>query len=189
MPVAVPSAAPPLAGDPAPDAPVPGEPATGGDLDQFFEALRQVVRDARERLPLVEDHLVGADDTVAGPVVDPSRSTGADVVPSHLDPVIASAPASSTELAPTTAELVASLEADRDLWRERAVVWRERALGADQLVKALNSHLSDLNVNLDDLRLAIRVLSGETSETPEPRGELPAGARLNSVDRYVEPGA
>lgn len=151
---------PPLVGDPVPDAPVTGEPAIGGDLDQFFDALRQVVRDVRERLPLAADD--AAD----------------DAVPSQVDPVVVTPPAPTTELVPTTAELVASLEADRDLWRERAVVWRERALGADQLVKALNSHLSDLSLNLDDLRLAMRVLGGETGDAPEP-----------CSDRYVEPGA
>ena len=49
------------------------------------------------------------------------------------------------------------MEADRDLWRERAVVWRA-AMGADMLVKTLNADMSDLQINLEDLRLAMRVM-------------------------------
>jgi hypothetical protein len=79
--------------------------------------------------------------------------------------------AASTELELSTEELVAALEADRDMWRERAVVWRERAIGADMLVKALNEHMSDLQVNLDDLRVAMRALGQEPLSDARP--ELP----------------
>ena len=100
--------------------------------------------------------------------------------------------ASSTELAPSTAELVASLEADRDLWRERAVVWRERAMGADMLVKALNAHMSDLQINLEDLRLAMRVLANEGAwhrRSPAPSSRLPdLSWRGPEAEREVEAG-
>jgi hypothetical protein len=112
------------------------------------------------------------------------------VVPTRPDPVNGTGSALAPELAPTTSELISSLEADRDLWRERAVVWRERAMGADMLIKTLNGHMSDLKINLDDLRLAMRVRSREGVDALEPRAELPApGPRWNGLDRYLEPGA
>ncbi len=105
------------------------------------------------------------------------------MVPTRPDPV------TTTELAPSTSELISSLEADRDLWRERAVVWRERAMGADMLVKTLNAHMSDLQINLEDLRLAMRVMSANTPVPPEPRAELPAQTpRRSGIDRFLEPG-
>ena len=111
------------------------------------------------------------------------------MVPTRLDPVTTTDLASTTELAPSTSELIASLEADRDLWRERAVVWRERAMGADMLVKTLNAHMSDLQINLEDLRLAMRVMSANTPVPPEPRAELPAQTpRRSGIDRFLDPG-
>ena len=153
-----------IASDPSPPAVDSGSPpASGGDaddLDKFFAALRQVVHDAREQISVDEpqpDPIAPAPQSIR--TFD--ASTAGDAVQSVPAPPGASTPAfaSSTELAPSTAELVASLEADRDLWRERAVVWRERAMGADMLVKALNEHMSDLQINLEDLRLAMRVLA------------------------------
>jgi hypothetical protein len=149
------------------------------DLDKFFAALRQVVHDARTQVALDEPEADGVVlSTHAGPTPDaPERSD----MPS----------ASATELAPSTAELMASLEADRDLWRERAVVWRERAMGADILVKALNAHMSDLQINLEDLRLAMRVLGNEGVAPPEARAELSSPdltSLARSVEREVEAG-
>jgi hypothetical protein len=171
----------------------PGDETGDADLDRFFAALRQVVHDARERLPLESDR-PDAPDLVthvpeheqsqqdAGVAAGAATSAGT-MVPTRPDP------ATTTELAPSTAELIASLEADRDLWRERAVVWRERAMGADMLVKTLNAHMSDLQINLEDLRLAMRVMSANTPVPPEPRAELPAQApRRSGVDRFLEPG-
>jgi hypothetical protein len=168
----------------------PGDETGDADLDRFFAALRQVVHDARERLPLESDRPgppelipdasepLQADAPAAGAVA----STGT-MVPTRPDPV------ATTELAPSMSELIASLEADRDLWRERAVVWRERAMGADMLVKTLNAHMSDLQINLEDLRLAMRVMSANTPVPPEPRAELPAQApRRSGIDRFLEPG-
>jgi hypothetical protein len=167
----------------------PGDETGDADLDRFFAALRQVVHDARERLPLESDRPAPpelipdasepqqADAPAAGAV-----ASTVTMVPTRPDPV-------TTELAPSTSELIASLEADRDLWRERAVVWRERAMGADMLVKTLNAHMSDLQINLEDLRLAMRVMSANTPVPPEPRAELPAQApRRSGIDRFLEPG-
>jgi hypothetical protein len=179
----------------------PGDETGDADLDQFFAALRQVVHDARERLPLESDRLdapdVGADTPDHGPMppddstIAKGATTVGTMVPTRPDPVAATdlAPTTTTELAPSTAELIASLEADRDLWRERAVVWRERAMGADMLVKTLNAHMSDLQINLEDLRLAMRVMSANTPVPPEPRAELPAQTpRRSGIDRLLEPG-
>jgi hypothetical protein len=194
VPVAAPSAAPSIADPPEGSVGMPlapGDQTGDADLDQFFAALRQVVHDARERLPLESDRpetpeLIAdarepsqqADAPAAGAAV----STGT-IVPTRPDPV------ATTELAPSTSELIASLEADRDLWRERAVVWRERAMGADMLVKTLNAHMSDLQINLEDLRLAMRVMSANTPVPPEPRAELPAQApRRAGTDRMLDPG-
>jgi hypothetical protein len=206
----VPVAAP-RASAPAPDAnaggsgPAPDEESGDTDLDRFFAALRQVVHDARERVVLDRDGepangAAATEDPRRTPAPEPApatapaaagatRSAGA-VVPTQAHPVNGTESAPSPELAPTTSELIASLEADRDLWRERAVVWRERAMGADMLVKTLNAHMSDLKINLEDLRLAMRVLDREAVDAPEPRAELPApGSRWSGVDRYLEPGA
>jgi hypothetical protein len=150
-----------------------------------------VVHDARERLPLDSDRpdaseLVTdareASQQADAAAADAAASTGT-MVPTRPDPV------TTTELAPSTSELIASLEADRDLWRERAVVWRERAMGADMLVKTLNAHMSDLQINLEDLRLAMRVMSANTPVPPEPRAELPAQTpRRSGIDRLLDPG-
>jgi hypothetical protein len=194
VPVAAPAAAPSVAD--APEGPAgmplaPGDETGDADLDRFFAALRQVVHDARERLPLESDRpdppeLI-ADASELSQQTDAAAahaatSTGT-MVPTRLDPV------TTTELAPSTSELITSLEADRDLWRERAVVWRERAMGADMLVKTLNAHMSDLQINLEDLRLAMRVMSANTPVPPEPRAELPAQTpRRSGIDRFLDPG-
>ena len=199
VPVAAPSAAPTpadLSEGPAGMPLAPGDETGDADLDRFFAALRQVVHDARERLPLESDRL-GAPELVPDPGADAAGrrhySRGRDVAgddgpdaprPRHHD-----GPRVDHELAPSTSELIASLEADRDLWRERAVVWRERAMGADMLVKTLNAHMSDLQINLEDLRLAMRVMSANTPVPPEPRAELPAQTpRRSGIDRFLDPG-
>ena len=199
VPVAAPSAAPTpadLSEGPAGMPLAPGDETGDADLDRFFAALRQVVHDARERLPLESDRF-GAPDLVPDPGQmqqdDGTTAEGATspgtMVPTRLDPVTTTELASTTELAPSTSELIASLEADRDLWRERAVVWRERAMGADMLVKTLNAHMSDLQINLEDLRLAMRVMSANTPVPPEPRAELPAQTpRRSGIDRFLDPG-
>ncbi len=205
VPVAAPPVAPPppppgssmsIGPGPAPDeeSPAPDEESGDTDLDRFFAALRQVVHDAREALPVeaqpdTETEVMPAS---TGPAAqETSGDPSGSLMPTRRDPVAGGAPASmTTELAPSTAELVSSLEADRDLWRERAVVWRERAMGADMLVKALNEHMSDLQVNLEDLRMAMRFLSNETSDAPEPRAELSAGGSTwGGLDPYLESGA
>jgi hypothetical protein len=193
VPVAAPGAAT-SAADSAGKAGVPlapGDETGDADLDRFFAALRQVVHDARERLPLESDRSDPLEPIAearepsqhadAG-AADAATSTGT-MVPTRPDPV------TTTELAPSTSELIASLETDRDLWRERAVVWRERAMGADMLVKTLNAHMSDLQINLEDLRLAMRVMSANTPVPPEPRAELPAQTpRRSGIDRFLDPG-
>jgi hypothetical protein len=203
VPVAAPGAAPTPADLPEGSAGMPlapGDETGDADLDRFFAALRQVVHDARERLPLESDRL-GAPNLVPD-VPDPGQTQHDDgtaaegatspgtMVRTRPDPVTTTELASTTtELAPSTAELIASLEADRDLWRERAVVWRERAMGADMLVKTLNAHMSDLQINLEDLRLAMRVMSANTPVPPEPRAELPAQTpRRSGIDRFLDPG-
>jgi hypothetical protein len=180
------------ADDVAPD----GESAET-DLDRFFAALRQVVHDARERVVLDGDREDLAPPTSGSstPTAPPRASTRTSgtashgtVVPTRPDPV--NGTVAAPELAPSTSELISSLQADRDLWRERAVVWRERAMGADMLVKTLNAHMSDLQVNLEDLRLAMRVLSKDAIAGSGPRAELPAPSpRWSGLDRYLEPGA
>jgi hypothetical protein len=204
VPVPAPASFPPLA---APDSPLtapapppaavdPDVPQVGeghaDDLDKFFAALRQVVHDAREQLPVDESQPEPVPDATQ-PIGTFDASSAGELVQGAPASQISSTPtfASSTELAPSTAELVASLEADRDLWRERAVVWRERAMGADTLVKALNNHMSDLQINLEDLRLAMRVLAGDGVAPPEPRAELSAGDLSWSgrpAEREVEAG-
>lgn len=198
---------PPSPGQPFPEhlartgGPVPaGASPADADLDRFFEALRQVVHDARERLPderepVVEgapadDALSAGDDSAepaaVGATLDSSTSwnpVGGAMVPAQ-DAVVPDI--SSAELAPSTAELVANLEADRDVWRERAIVWRERAIGANVLVKTLNAHLCDLQVNLEDLRMALRILDSGSPPARSVR-ELPAGA--DGRDRHLESGA
>ena len=203
VPVAAPSATLSAVGppeDPTGMPLAPGDETGDADLDRFFAALRQVVHDARERLPLESDRLDGTD--VVADTSDPRQTgqaadadlTGATsartMVPTQYDPLSTTDLASgATEFAPSTAELISSLEADRDLWRERAVVWRERAMGADMLVKTLNAHMSDLQINLEDLRLAMRVMSANTPVPPEPRAELPAQTpRRSGIDRFLEPG-
>jgi len=191
VPVAAPSSLPPATA-PESGAPAPGDERVADDLDQFFAALRQVVHDAREQV---------APDERGDDVLPPTTPTGEDT-PSTAPPggaadadapnvAIAGTSIVPAELAPSTAELIASLEADRDLWRERAVVWRERALGADMLVKALNSHMSDLQFNLEDLRIAMRVLADETTTTSEPQAALPGpdlGWGAPGLGRQVGPG-
>jgi hypothetical protein len=169
----------------------PGDETGDADLDRFFAALREVVHDARERLPVEADQQDDPDPAAA--YVREARdmhwhddervSTPPTVASAHLDQV------TTTELAPTTAELVNSLEADRDVWREQAIVWRERALGADMLVEAVNAHMSDLQIKLDDLRMAMRALNASTSLPPEPRAALPAQTpRRSGPDRVLDPG-
>src|SRR5947209_7435858 len=53
------------------------------------------------------------------------------------------------------------VEAERDKWRERAVIWRERALAAELIAKELGAHVNDLKDNLEDVRLAMRELSAQ----------------------------
>jgi hypothetical protein len=175
------------------------------DLDRFFAALRQVVHDARERLPLEREPVVESISVVDAPAPIDDRADSVDVDDAASTAVtpwihaaggvvvapgaVAADVSTAAELAPSTAELVAGLEADRDLWRERAIVWRERAMGADVLVKTLNAHLSDLQINLEDLRSAMRMLEAG-SPAPEPLGELPAGGdEWDGLDRYLDSGA
>jgi hypothetical protein len=195
VPPSLPSAQPPLA---VPDsgAATPDGERLVDDLDRFFAALRQVVHDAHEQVAPDEPH-AGAIDPSRQPADAPDApretASAAEVLVHHHDQGVTNTPAlvSSTELAPSTAELVASLEADRDVWRERAIVWRERAMGADVLVKALNAHMSDLQINLEDLRLAMRVLDKDGVAPLEPRAELTAPDltwRGRSTEREVEAG-
>jgi len=176
VPFAVPSAAP--AALPESGAPVSGDERVVDDLDQFFAALRQVVHDARAQLAVDDSQPGGVDHAPqsADPPDAARLAPSAGDVVLDRDPTVSTTPAfaASTELAPSNEELVASLQADRDVWRERAIAWRERAMGADMLVKALNAHMSDLQINLEDLRLAMRVRGNEGAAPPAPRTELRA---------------
>ena len=58
------------------------------------------------------------------------------------------------------------LEAERDKWRERAIVWRERALAAELLAKELGAHLADVRANLEDLRAVVRAWAQEPAMSP-----------------------
>jgi hypothetical protein len=61
------------------------------------------------------------------------------------------------------------VEAERDKWRERAVVWRERALASELIAKELGAHLNDVKENLEDVRLAMRELVDQRSlSAPRP---------------------
>jgi hypothetical protein len=60
---------------------------------------------------------------------------------------------------------ITKLEADRDHWRERAVVWHERAVAAELVVKMLQRNLDDLRANLDDLRASTRPALGSNRAT------------------------
>jgi hypothetical protein len=195
VPVPAPSSAPPASTPPT------GLPEVNSDtdLDRFFAALRQVVHDAREQVTESGEPRPGHEATepmpVPGPTAAPAspvadaRADATELVPARSDAVAGATPVAPAELAPTTAELIASLEADRDLWRERAVVWRERAMGADMLVKTLNAHMSDLQINLEDLRLAMRVLGNEGTDVREPRGQLPAPRPTwSGLDHFLDPG-
>ncbi len=166
----------------APEGPDPvGRRDADDDLDRFFAALRQVVEDARERLPLDSDDVEddALDDAESE---DEPASTGSGVA-------LSVEAAGTTELAPSTAELVASLEEDRDRWRERAIVWRERAMGADLLVKTLNEHMSDLKVNLDDLRAAMQAMAGARRSNERTAALPPAPSpRRSVIDRLLDPG-
>ena len=51
------------------------------------------------------------------------------------------------------------LDAERDRWRERAIVWRERALAAEVVAKEMGAHLADVKENLEDVRVAMRALT------------------------------
>lgn len=51
------------------------------------------------------------------------------------------------------------VEAERDRWRERAIVWRERALAAEVVAKEMSAHLADVRENLEDVRVAMRALT------------------------------
>ena len=174
---------------PAPhDTPVPqapGEETGVADLNEFFAALRHIVDDSLARLPLESDRLEPQQLDEAEQLVrdieadrEPLSPAGHDGAPAALArrpengiarrdahtgemvaPTDGHASPPSTELAPSTAELIAALEADRDRWRERAVVWRERAMGADLVVKSLNDHMADLRDNLEDFRMVIRAMS------------------------------
>src|SRR5207342_2899938 len=105
VPVAAPGAAPSVAGPaegPAGMPLAPGDETGDADLDRFFAALRQVVHDARERLPLEADRadtpelITDARESsqqAEAPGADPATSTGA-MVPTRPDPV------TTTELAP-----------------------------------------------------------------------------------------
>jgi hypothetical protein len=176
----------------------PGDETGDADLDRFFAALRQVVRETREQLPLESDQFDEPETVVhafeRGPTQPDDAGTDATaagaMVVTNRDPATSTDLASSTtELAPTTAELIASLEEDRDRWRERAVVWRERAMGADMLVKSLNAHNSDLHINLEDLRMALRVMGSNNQIAPEPRAALAdPTARQGALDRFTAPG-
>jgi hypothetical protein len=185
---------------------------TSDDLERFFAALRQVVQDARDRLPLEHEPL----DTEAEPeakaesesrVDDDTDSDTAtefqladaagEAVGDAPDDVEGDAPPpgtivatqAGTEVAPSTAELIASLEADRDRWRERAVVWRERAMGADLLVKTLNAHMSDLQVNLEDLRAAMRMLGNARNAPDDPPAITgPTPPNRGVITRFLESG-
>ena len=180
--------------------PPPGEEPGVADLDEFFAALRQVVDDSLARMPLESDRpapqpfdeaeplesdpeavaehrdQARADGAPGGPAGQPEHAIG----PGEDRPgeMVLSTNGSqlSTELAPTTAELIAALEADRDRWRERAIVWRERAMGADMLVNSLNDHMAALRVNLEDLRMAIRVMSSATPGSKSASETRPAVA-------------
>jgi hypothetical protein len=152
------------------------------DLEQFFAALRRVVADARAGLPLV---WAVADE---GALDDAEPADEAELIGTGV--ALSVEAASTTELAPSTAELIASLEEDRDRWRERAIVWRERAMGADLLVKTLNEHMSDLKINLDDLRAAMQaVTDGRSSARPTAALPLAPPPRRSMLDRLLDPGS
>ena len=98
VPVAAPSAAPTpadISESPAGMPLAPGDETGDADLDRFFAALRQVVHDARERLPLESDRpdppelIADASRAYAAGLTataDAATSTGT-MVPTRLDPV------------------------------------------------------------------------------------------------------
>jgi hypothetical protein len=78
------------------------------------------------------------------------------------------------------------VEAERDKWRERAVIWRERALAAELIAKQQGAHLNDVKENLEDIRLAMRGLVDQTALPVAPRPELPQTGWKAYVVRLLE---
>jgi hypothetical protein len=76
------------------------------------------------------------------------------------------------------------LEAERDKWRERAIVWRERALAAELLAKELGAHLADVRASLEDLRAVVRAWVQEPAAGPSSPPPTPWWRR--SLTRLVE---
>ncbi len=64
---------------------------------------------------------------------------------------------------PDGVESEPDVEAERDKWRERAILWRERALAAEVVAKELGEHLADVRENLEDVRAAMRALIEQRS--------------------------
>jgi hypothetical protein len=66
------------------------------------------------------------------------------------------------------------LRAERDHWRERAIVWRERAIAAELVANILQKNVADLRASLHDLR------GPDTGEEPG-RIERPAAAKVTDL--------
>ncbi len=95
-----------------------------------------------------------------GTMTTPAGEPHLDLVPE--DGVTATLPDGSLALPGLAAGSVdrdtPDVEAERDKWRERAVIWRERALAAELIAKQQGAHLNDVKENLEDIRLAMRGL-------------------------------
>ena len=61
-------------------------------------------------------------------------------------------PAESERASTSDAARLLQVRAERDRWRERAVLWHERALAAEKLVELLQDHVGDLQAISRDLR-------------------------------------
>jgi hypothetical protein len=81
----------------------------------------------------------------------------------------------------------ADVEAERDKWRERAILWRERALAAEVVAKELGTHLADMRENLEDVRDAMHALTEQRPAIGAPSkprsGWRDYVARLLDLDR------
>lgn len=180
------------------------------DLERFFSSLQRIVGD--DEAASVDDitgddtHPSSAEFTASsaswGPAVvtpDDNDATASDWAtgPRTLTPVaredddredevprLPAVPHVETTTRPEPR--VAELEAERDKWRERAVIWRERAMAADVVAKELRAHMADLQANLEDVRVVIRTLAEQnTAAAPQTVSVEPAKRGL--LARMLDP--
>jgi hypothetical protein len=121
-----------------------------------------------------------------GTMTTPAGEPHLDLVPE--DGVTAPLPDGSLALPGLAAGSVdgdASLETERDKWRERAVIWRERALAAELIAQQQGAHLDDVKENLEDIRLAMRGLVDQKA-VPAASRPLPQPAWKAYVVRLLD---